>query len=100
FRTEVDVARRFLDRFESDALVLDELHRYLRDSPDDHMSARDLRDGIVSILGEPFGIESLSALVIQDVLEPVVFQKSNGLIELGSQTSVVAVNDWINVLLQ
>ena len=80
-RTEVDVARGFLDGLESDALVLDELHRHLRNSPDDDVRAGDLRDGIVAVLRQPLGIKSLSALVIEDVLETVILQKRDGIFE-------------------
>src|SRR5262245_9058783 len=44
FGSEVDVPRRLLDGFEPDALIFDELHRNLRNSPDDNVSAGNLRD--------------------------------------------------------
>ena len=53
-RPEVNVARRAFDRLESNALVLNELHRHLRDAPNEEMSAGDLRDGIVTVLRQPF----------------------------------------------
>ena len=71
-RAEVHVAGGFLDRLQSDTLVFDELHRNLRDSPHDDMRSGNLRDRIVAVLRQPFRIERLRALVVENVLETVV----------------------------
>src|SRR5262249_50681759 len=100
FRAEIDVTRGFFDRLETDTLVLDKLHRNLRNSPHDDVRSRNLRDRVVAILREPLRIESLSALVIQDVLEPVLLQEPHGVFEFGGQAGVFAAKNRIDVLLQ
>ena len=53
-RAEVHIPRRLFDRFQTHALIFDELHRNLRDPPDNHVRARDLGDGVVAVLRQPF----------------------------------------------
>ena len=83
-----------------DPLILDEFHRDLRNSPYDDVSARHLRDRVIAILRQPFRIEGLSALVIEDVLEPMLFQKSDRVFKFGGKTVVLTMDDRVDVFLQ
>ena len=100
FRTEVDVARRLLDRLQPDTLILDELHRHLRNSPHENVCACHLRDRVVAILRQPVRIERLSPLVVQDVLEPMFLQESHGVFKFAGKAGVLPINDRIDVFLQ
>src|SRR5262249_3154717 len=100
FRPEVDVTCRFLDRLKTDTLVLDKLHRHLRYSPHDDVSAGYLRNRIVAVRRQPFRVERLSALVVQDMFEAMILQEPDGLFEFGGQPSVVPVDNRIDVFLE
>ena len=64
------------------------------------MRASNLRDRIVAILRQPFGIKCLRSLIVENVLEPVFPQKPHGFFELLSQLGIIAVNDRVYVFLQ
>ena len=64
------------------------------------MGSRDLGDRIVAVLRQPFRIESLRPLIIEDVLEPVVFQKLHRLFEIARELAIVTVDDGVDVFLQ
>ena len=64
------------------------------------MRAGDLCDGVVAVLREPFRIEGLGTLIVENVLEPMVRQESNGFFQFFGQSTVLAVHDRIDVFPQ
>src|SRR5207248_9461042 len=85
FRTEAYVTSGFLYGFQADSLILNELQCDLRHTPDHNVGTSHLCDGVVAVLRQPFRIEGLSPLIIENVLEPVFLQESNGVFQLCSQ---------------
>src|SRR5262249_19737243 len=100
FCAEVDVAGRFLDRLQPHTLIFDELHRDLRYSPYDYVRACDLRNRVVAVLRQPFRIESLRALIVENMSEAVLPEKAHCVLELGRKMLVVPVYDGVDVFLE